>query len=449
MEDGVPRKLIMAAERAGWKRDSTSWAWLFSDPEAQNAVADLIGPLREADLIVGFEMPPNMIRVLNGMGLRFVDITQDPMRFCPDLFFRVRGNDPTMTARVAKWEVSDATVRTEADRLQARIVPGRHGAASVLFVGQVEIDSSLIANATLTRVDRFITEIEQELAGRALLLKPHPMAPKSQDLLTLYKNFPKSRFIVENIYALLASPTIEHVVTLSSSVAAEAPMFGKTVRQLVTPDTHALPAGIVSRFHRVDARITSTAFWGDILDGMPSFMFVENPPRPLRRYFSVRWGYSPEMTAPVSRRIAVGEEIVFAIDGRGRDLCLFGWSDPEPWGIWSDGAVAILQFDPPGDLSSFLIEIVFAPYVPDKAHTLTMTICPRAGGSLDNISRTFDSGEVTTVVVPITTLQDTGPVELLFQFPDRISPHQLGLGDDTRLLGAGLHRLTIRRAPAA
>ncbi len=357
--------LPAAVERHGWNRDPSTWTWLFSSPEALPAVAELLAPLRAADLIVGFELTPNIIRFLTTAGLRFVEITQDSIRFCPDLFFRVRTNDPAITTRLARWEVPDAAVRTEADRLRSKLPAAYDGPAATLFVGQVDINSSLIADAALTRVDRFIPELEQTLEGRRLLLKPHPMAPKSGDLLSLYEHFPNARFIAGNIYALLASPAIERVVTLSSSVAAEAPMFDKPVRQLITPDIHTIPGAMASRFHRVDARATSIAFWGDLLDGMPSFMFLDAPPPPLRQRFSVSWGYGREMIAPVSRRIAENEVVSFARGGRGRDLCLFGWSDPEPWGVWSDGGVALLQFDPPADLGSGVAEIVLAPFVPD------------------------------------------------------------------------------------
>ena len=82
--------LPAAVERHGWKRDPSTWTWLFSSPEALPAVAELLAPLRAADLIVGFELTPNIIRFLTTAGLRFVEITQDSIRFCPDLFFRVQ-----------------------------------------------------------------------------------------------------------------------------------------------------------------------------------------------------------------------------------------------------------------------------------------------------------------------------------------------------------------------
>ena len=334
-------------------------------------------------------------------------------------------------------------MRTEADRLRSKLPAAYDGPAATLFVGQVDINSSLIADAALTRVDRFIPELEQTLEGRRLLLKPHPMAPKSGDLLSLYEHFPNARFIAGNIYALLASPAIERVVTLSSSVAAEAPMFDKPVRQLITPDIHTIPGAMASRFHRVDARATSVAFWGDLLDGMPSFMFLDAPPPPLRQRFSVSWGYGREMIAPVSRQIVENEVVSFARGGRGRDLCLFGWSDPEPWGVWSDGGVALLQFDPPADLGSGVAEIVLAPFVPDSDHPLSLTVAAR--GSHD-ITATFHSAAATTISVPIAGT--TGAVELLFRFSDRVSPRQFGTADDDRLLGVGLHRMTIRRTAA-
>jgi hypothetical protein len=376
-----------------------------------------------------------------------VEITQDSMRFCSDIFFRARSDDDEIAARLANWEVPDATVRQEADRLRTLLAAGYDGPAAVLFVGQIDIDSSLIADAALTRVDRFVTNIRQTLNSRKLLLKPHPSDPKRADLLTLYEHFPESRFIAGNIYSLLASPAIDQVVILSSSVAAEAPMSDKPVLQLITPDVHRVPPETMSRFHRVDARVTSIALWGDVLDGMPSFMFLDTPPSPLRRLFSMSWGYARDMTTPVSRQIADGEVISFATSGRGRDLCLFGWSEPEPWGVWSDGTVALLQFDPSDDFPTFVIEIAFAPFVPGAAHSLSLTIRPRAGVPLEVIATIFNSDIVTIVRIPITSRQ--GPVELLFRLSERISPSQLGTADDSRLLGVGLDRLTIRRATAS
>src|SRR5580692_9573569 len=76
-EDGVAKTLVAMADRAGWRRDHTTWTWLFSDPAAQSAVAELLAPLRDADLVIGFEMTPNMIRVLAAAGQRFMEITQD------------------------------------------------------------------------------------------------------------------------------------------------------------------------------------------------------------------------------------------------------------------------------------------------------------------------------------------------------------------------------------
>ena len=81
IENGAPRRLLAAADREALPRDHRGWAWLFSDPEALGTVADLIAPLLEADLVVGFELPPNITCVLARAGPRFLDFGQDPNSF--------------------------------------------------------------------------------------------------------------------------------------------------------------------------------------------------------------------------------------------------------------------------------------------------------------------------------------------------------------------------------
>ena len=440
MRDGVPEALIDAADRYQLRRDHTGWTWFFSDPDALDVTAEIIAPLFDYDLIVGFEINPNVVLALSRAGKRFLDITQDPIRFCPDLFFRIRGNLPDIETKLSAWRVPDATVSAEAARLRAGISSGYDGSPAVLFTGQVNIDSSLIANARLTRITPFIDQIDQLRKGRTLLLKPHPMAPNSQDLLTLYDQFPDSRYITTNIYSLLAAPAIEQIVTLSSSTASEAVWFDKPALSLITPDILAPPPSVVSPFHRVDARLTSTAFWAGLLHDMPAFIFMEPPPKPLRQLFSPSWGYTRDMMTPVSKNVAINETISFAQGGRGAEIELFGWSTPEDWGVWSDGPIAMLQFILPDAATdpnqTLAVELTFGPFVPDAAHPLDVTIATRHGSK----HLLFETDAPVIMTLPVTS----GVVELRFNVPDCQSPHALGMNPDTRLLGIGLQRLTPR-----
>ena len=445
-DSGRPDALIVAAGHHALPREASSWAWLFSDPRGLPAASGLCAPLLEADLIIGFEMPPNMIRFLAAAGKRFFDLGQDPLRFCPDLFLRIRGGDTGLEDRLTGWMVANETVSRDALTLCNRLGTTGGTARGVLFAGQMPVDSSLIAGAAIANVAPFLDRIEELLDGRPLLLKPHPLSPKSQDLITLHRRFPASRYIDDNIYAMLAQPDIETIVTLSSSVAAEAAYFVKPAVSLITPDIIALPEDVVSRFHRVDRRVTTTAFWGALLDDMPAFMFVEDPPALLRTRFSVSWGFTRDMAEVTPRGLTDNETILFSDVGRGPDLCLFGFSTPEPWGVWTAGEIAVIQFTPPENLETFVAELTLMPHVPDPAHPLLVTIDARTSDGQTSGSFRFDSHAAREIDIAMTWAADSGPVEIVFHIDNPVSPHAAGGSDDTRLLGLGLHQLKLRWA---
>ncbi len=442
MKDGTPKALIAAA--ANLPRDIEGWTYLFSDPRALDTAAALIAPLLDADMVIGFEMPPNMIRVLSRMGKRFLDLGQDPIRFCPDLFLRVRGNDPALARKLTGWIVPDSAIQAAAGALKTRLGGNRDRPSGVLFAGQMPIDSSLIATAAVAHAGSFFDRIEQRVNGRDLLLKPHPSAPNSPDLIALYQRFPDARFIDDNIYALLSHAGIEDVVTLSSSVATEAPYFGKTALPLINADHLAISPDAVSAFHRIDARVGTTAFWGALIDDLPAFMFVEAPARPLRQRFSVSWGFASDMDAIVRRQVAEGETIDFHASGRGPALCLFGWSEPEPWGIWSDGEAALLQFVPDPRSRQFVAKIALVPHVPKLACPLHVTVQTRAGGANDSRSFTFRTNERTEIEIPITMNDRSGVMELMFRITNPARPPNSA---DQRRLGIGLHQMELQASP--
>ena len=113
-------------------------------------------------------------------------------------------------------EIWDTAVRREAARLRDRIVAGYEGRGRCLRgPGRHRLQPDRRCHAD--PVDVFIDLIAQTVGPRKLLLKPHPMTPKSDDLLKLYRHFPRPN-VPGNIYALLTSPAIEQIVTLSSSV---------------------------------------------------------------------------------------------------------------------------------------------------------------------------------------------------------------------------------------
>ena len=231
-----PPLLEQVADRHSLPRDRSSWISLFSDPALLPLVGHLLVGLKACDLVLGWELSPNIMRALTAQGMRFVNSSIDTIRFCPDVFLRVRTNDPVLSDRLAGHEVPTASLRAEARRLAQSMPPAPARPDSVLFAGQMEIDASLIAGAALARAAGLGAGIEALCAGRTLLLKPHPHCTLHPDIRALHAVLPGSRIVDDNVYALLAAPWLREVVTLSSSVADEAAMFDKPARRLVTPD---------------------------------------------------------------------------------------------------------------------------------------------------------------------------------------------------------------------
>jgi hypothetical protein len=141
-------------------------------------------------------------------------------------------------------------------------------------------------------------------------------------------------------------------------------------------------------------------------------------------------------------RASKGQTLVFK-DGENRGALISGWSNPEPWGVWSGGYEAQLGFVVLGisgqDAKIFIecIAFVMPPKLPEQ--------------KLELWSRNIKLGEVTLTKSPNSfsfplhglVLGDGHPIILRLKMPFAISPKELQIGnDDVRKLAVGL--LSIR-----
>ncbi len=424
---------------------AAQWARMFSDLGALAAVQAACAPLHRCDLIIGFEMTPNQIRALHAAGMRFIDVSIDPIRFAPDLFLQMRTNDAKLERLLQRHHRSAASLQPHAARLRSRLAPpgdAHEEAPAVLFVGQTDIDASLVCGGKLTRIDRFIDAIRALLAdGHRLLLKPHPYGRSHPDIQTLRRAFPAATTISDNIYALLSASQVQHVVTLSSGVAREAVLFGKAATALITPDNTraALGSALVSRHYRIGVEALGPAFWRGLQ--------TEPVPAPpgciaggtLRRSVGQNWGYA---AAPrFSRyRLAAGQTLGFAQGGDGLDLCTLGWSTPEPAGLWSDGPLATMLVDTGGKPLDLVLDA--RAFLPHGHGPLTIEIrtCPAASAVQ---RRTCHRWRWLRLVIPLPAVH--GRTEVAFHFTGTSRPVDAGLANDTRSLGLRLIKATLRQ----
>lgn len=335
-----PEPVAALMRRAGLAAEPADWARLFSDPALLPEVEALLADV-SADLVLGWELAPNMVRALLRRAVPVIDMSLAPLRFAPDLFLRLRASHPDWAAALAGMAVPTEQLQAAALQVREAVAPARPGGDSaVLFVGQTDLDASLIEDGRLASVKRHLDAIDRLLAGRALLLKPHPHGERHDDLRLLHRHFPQARIVTDSIYTVLSDPAVGAVATLSSSVAVEAAWFGRAATALVTPDQAPERLPELSGFHTMEARVADHRFWDRVLNGATAG--PTGPAVSLRRMFHLDWGWPP---FPSRAAVELSADwLPLARGQRGDALLRFGWRRPDAAGVQATGGLATLGF---------------------------------------------------------------------------------------------------------
>lgn len=136
-------------------------------------------------------------------------------------------------------------------------------------------------------------------------------------------------------------------------------------------------------------------------------------------------------------------ELAVTAGSRAVDLLGPGWSWPEPWGTWSEAPAATLRLPLP-DGGRWRAAITCLPFGAGRCRPRSVTVAVDGGGP--SATWRFVSDDV--VVREIVVASQRGDTVLRFGFPDAVSPHDLGTGRDTRLLGLGLVKIAMSREGA-
>ncbi|TMJ01372.1 MAG: hypothetical protein E6G97_15925 [Alphaproteobacteria bacterium] len=140
----------------------------------------------------------------------------------------------------------------------------------------------------------------------------------------------------------------------------------------------------------------------------------------------------------------MGEKIAFRGSGQSDDYKLAGWSDPEPWGTWTDGPAASLEipigFDPQGAVRMTCVASGFVP--PSRAQQVAHVV---VNGEVVG-HWTFKPGEASQprhAIIPADVVARQTPLRIDFLIGDPTAPLDLGLSEDSRRLGIGIVDLTL------
>lgn len=291
-------------------QDIYGWVEAFSFREQPSALLALLDAAFGDSIVISFEMATSIKTALTTLDIPWIDLNIHPVRFLPDVFFAVQTNHPGIFERLAAHHMPEANCYDWADILaaSARKLPAARNntpfPCKTLLVGQTDIDRSLIVDGRLCNLATFENRLLAILPpGGSVLYKEHPYARSDFGLFECGLSFNSIIWTKANAYALLADPSLAHVVGISSSILLEARYFGKTATALAPLPfdipTRADQAAIHQHISIYDGAFV-TDFWRGILEPVtpttrPDGHTFHRPPNTLRTSLRNFWGYN-EMT---------------------------------------------------------------------------------------------------------------------------------------------------------
>ncbi|PZW38647.1 hypothetical protein C8P66_1361 [Humitalea rosea] len=141
----------------------------------------------------------------------------------------------------------------------------------------------------------------------------------------------------------------------------------------------------------------------------------------------IDWLARPVPPVPYPGRIGIGQA-----GPQARDWLASGWSDPEPWGVWSEGAEAELILPlPPGWSGGGRVRLWlrgFAPRTGQRVVTLS-------AGEADQVVTLRHDADL---LVELPFAEGQAVVDVTLDIPGPIRPVDIGMGGDSRSIGVGL-----------
>jgi hypothetical protein len=122
---------------------------------------------------------------------------------------------------------------------------------------------------------------------------------------------------------------------------------------------------------------------------------------------------------------------------------LGGWDAPEDWGAWAVGPRATLRLNRPAVGSGPLrLDVSLHAFLPGHGEGQGVSVAVNEK-ALDTWH--FDDDEVThrSVEIPADVVELGFDLKVVFNITYPCSPRELGLSDDRRMLGVGLHLVRL------
>lgn len=286
---------------AGVSPNDDSWAALYNSAPPQ--VRSNWARQFDGAIVIGFELPPSLRAALSERGISFIDCMIHPVRFMDDIFLAMRSASAEINALLASRTLPARRVYAAAGAASAlayrkRLV--RHEDPFSLFVGQMQVDRSMIVDGVLKKPDTLRSEIADAIGfPTSLKFSDHPLQKSDGAFAIVSAHTPHVERTAENTYALLANPALEKVISISSSVGIEVRFFGKDASYALGPSSPVLFRGEVdddASYWSIFNDFMAADFWRVILAPLLSVTLPDGDgplwrPGLLRSTLGVGWGY--------------------------------------------------------------------------------------------------------------------------------------------------------------
>lgn len=349
---------------------------LYASPDgwAASCISDLssidlsVLDISQHTLLIGWGLPPSILRYANERGAKFIDVEIHTVRFCRNLHLAMRTNDPVIQRELEDLIINDEVFWSAAATLKSYFA--RRGQSAILrpdlkvglFFAQMDIDLAVVGNGRIHRASDFSDQIfNWSKEVDILAIQPHPAQIDTHSIRILTEKIRNSALINCNTYALLCSENLSFVAALSSGVLTESQYFSCVdVRRLLTDDRNNkdhLPANC-SPWIPVKLEVAA-------IDTLRAFTktttsvripFLQQSSRSNDRLYSedtlntilgYRWGldYTSE-GIPDLPALTPEQPLNLGAGQHGSTVAEFGhgWEKPEDWGPWSVGTRAWLVF---------------------------------------------------------------------------------------------------------
>ncbi|NIJ45767.1 hypothetical protein FHR24_002238 [Wenyingzhuangia heitensis] len=200
------------------------------------------------DYVIAFECCEETRIILEQIHPKIIYIYFSPLRYSNRQTFTLSSNDKELQQKIVEVSNLGINYYQQQANYVKNLVNNKQSPLdiqpkSILLIGQVEADLSVWDGIKYTNLDDYFDEIIKIASNyNTIYYKPHPFAKKNNDKIANATNIINTDI---EIYRLLSSDCIEHVITVSSSVAKEAKFFNKKVTQFsslyISDDCKSVP----------------------------------------------------------------------------------------------------------------------------------------------------------------------------------------------------------------